>query len=295
MASNRIIRCTNEDGFYLDFAESGFGPFLLKEAEGLYDVKNTVYMSENSMIDGATYQGSVAKFRNIVLHLTDTEDYSENRDMLNRLFKEKSKGTLVYQEAGTDPRKIEYVVESLTSTGEDSHREHEISLICPDPFFYATSAQSEVLAYWQADFTFPFVSPDDEGFIFGHRVTEKIKHITNDFAEDNIGLTITLTCTGQVINPYITRIESNEVLHIGHANKVFGMQTGDVVTITTATGNKHVTLTRNGVTTEINHYLTEDSVFIQLMRGENSIGYDASSGEDSLLVDLSYQLKYARA
>ena len=72
------------------------------------------------------------------------------------------------------------------------------------------------------------------------------------------------------------------------------MQTGDVVTITTATGNKHVTLTRNGVTTEINHYLTEDSVFIQLMRGENSIGYDASSGEDSLLVDLSYQLKYAR-
>ena len=295
MAADRVITCTNADGFSLTFNEKDFSPFLLGGAEGIYDVINNVHVSENSMIDGATYQGSTAKFRNIVLRLKDKEDYPENRDMLNRLFKEKETGTLVFQEGDSAQRKIEYVVESLSSTAEWDKRIHEVSLICPDPYFYDISAQSEALAYWQADFIFPFVSPADEGFIFGHRVTEKIKHITNDFAEDNIGLTITLTCTGQVINPYITRIESNEVLHIGHANKVFGMQTGDVVTITTATGNKHVTLTRNGVTTEINHYLTEDSVFIQLMRGENSIGYDASSGEDSLLVDLGYQLKYARA
>ena len=59
MASNRIIRCTNEDGFFLEFTESGFEPFLLAEVEGLYDVKNAVYVSENSMIDGAVYQSEV--------------------------------------------------------------------------------------------------------------------------------------------------------------------------------------------------------------------------------------------
>ena len=293
MASNRTIRCTNEDGFYIDFAESGFGPFLLKEAEGLYDVKNTVYMSENSMIDGATYQGSVAKFRNIILHLTDTENYLENRDMLNRLFKEKARGTLVYQEADTDPRKIEYVVESLTSTGEDPYREHEISLICPDPFFYDIEVHSESMASWHDAFEFPF-EPTSTGFEFGHRINERIKTITNDYAEDGMGMTITITCSGSVTNPSVTRIESNESLEIGHSGKPFNMIYGDVVTITTAAGNKHVTLTRDGVTTEINHYLTEDSVFIQLMRGQNSIGFAADSGENNVTVEVGYQFKYAR-
>ena len=294
MASNRIIRCINEDGFSLDFTESGFGPFLLTDAEGLYESKNTVYVSGNSMIDGATYQGSVAKYRDIELTLTDTGNYPENRDALNRLFKEKSKGTLIFWEADASPRKIDYFVEKFNSSGEDPYREHEISLICPDPFFYDLDASSEEMASWVSAFTFPFASPST-GFVFGYKDNSRIQTIQNDFAEDNIGITIIMSCLGAVTNPSITHIETNSSIHIGHSGKTFNMIAGDIVTITTATGNKHVTLTRNGVTSEINHYLTEDSVFIQLMRGSNSFGFDADSGVNNLTITLEYTYKYARA
>lgn len=294
MASNRVIRCTNEDGFFLDFTERGFGPFLLTDAEGLYESNNTVYVSENSMIDGATYQGSVAKQRNIELTLTDIGDYVANRNALNRLFKEKSKGTLIFWEADASPRKIDYYVEKFNSSGEDPFREHEISLICPDPFFYDIDASTEEMASWVSAFIFPFASPST-GFTFGYKDNSRIQTIQNDIAEDNIGITIIMSCLGAVTNPSITHIETNSSLHIGHENKPFNMVAGDIVTIATATGNKHVTLTRNGETSEINHYLTEDSVFIQLMRGSNSFGFGADSGVNNLTITLEYTYKYARA
>ena len=104
-----------------------------------------------------------------------------------------------------------------------------------------------------------------------------------------------MSCLGAVTNPSITHIETNSSIHIGHEGKPFSMVAGDIVTITTATGNKHVTLTHDGVTSEINHYLTEDSVFIQLMRGSNSFGFGADSGVNNLTITLEYTYKYARA
>jgi hypothetical protein len=267
---------------------------LLTDVDGIYEAKNKVYVSENSMIDGAVYQGSVAEYRNIVLHLTDTDKYVDNRDALNRLFKEKSVGTLTFWEADAAPRKIDYYVESLNSTGEDPYREHQVSLICPDPFFYDINASSEQMASWVGVFTFPFASPST-GFVFGYKDNSLIKKIQNDFAEDNIGITIIMSCLGGVTNPSITHIETNSSIHIGHSGKPFNMVAGDIVTITTETGNKHVTLTHDGVTSEINHYLTEDSVFIQLMRGSNSFGFGADSGVNNLTITLEYTYKYARA
>jgi len=284
----------NEDGFFLDFAESGFGPFLLTDVDGIYEAKNKVYVSENSMIDGAVYQGSVAEYRNIVLHLTDTDKYVDNRDALNRLFKEKSVGTLTFWEADAAPRKIDYYVESLNSTGEDPYREHQVSLICPDPFFYDINGSDESMASWVSAFEFPFESTS-AGFEFGYQSNERIKSIQNDIAEDNIGVTITITCMGAVVNPSITHIETGDRISIGHSGKPFEISTGDVVVITTATGNKHVTLTHNGVTSEVNHYLTEDSVFVQLMRGSNSFGFNADQGLNNLSISISYTFKYARA
>lgn len=295
MASNRIIKCINEDGLEIVITEDDFGPFLLTEAEGLYDVENTVYISENSMIDGGVYQGSVAKPRNIVLHVTDTEDYPENRDLLNQIFKKAAVGTLKFKEADQDVRQIEYYVESMTSTGKDAYREHDISLICPDPYFYDVDGSAEDLASWIASFEFEFESVEGTGFEFGYKSNELIKTIQNDIAEDNIGVTITITFGGAVTNPTITHIETGDYITLGYSGKPFEAVAGDIVTITTATGNKHVTLTRDGVTSEINHYLTEDSVFIQLMRGSNSFGFSADSGLNNMSIGIAYTFKYARA
>ncbi|MBQ1469432.1 MAG: phage tail family protein [Schwartzia sp.] len=296
MACDRKIRCTNEDGFFLEFDETEFSPFFLAGIDGIYTAKNKVYISENSMIDGAVYQGSVSEYRNIVLHLIDKSkgEYTENRDALNRLFKEKAPGTLVFWEGTAEPRKIEYYVESVDSDEKYMPRKHTVSLICPDPFFYDIEGSDESMASWVSAFEFPFESTS-AGFEFGYQSNERIKSIQNDIAEDNIGVVITITCMGAVLNPSITHIETGDRISIGHSGKPFEISTGDVVVITTATGNKHVTLTHNGVTSEVNHYLTEDSVFVQLMRGSNSFGFNADAGLNNLSISISYTFKYARA
>jgi hypothetical protein len=70
---------------------------------------------------------------------------------------------------------------------------------------------------------------------------------------------------------------------------------GDVLVITTGINNKHIRLTRGGVTTEVNEYMTEDSEFIQLMYGNNNIAYDASEGEEFMAVDIKYSYEYEGA
>lgn len=290
---NRSITCSNGNGVTVTFGEREPSPFLLVEAEGIYEASNNVTISENTMTDGGAYQGSVAKVRNIVLTVKDAENHVYNRNLLDALFKAGSPGTLIFRE-DTNERKATYYVESINSTGEYGVRTYTVSLLCPDPFFYAMADRYVLLAAWVENFEFPheFKVAGEE---FGYRSTQKSQNITNENAADGIGMTITITASGAVENPSIIRVESNESITIGSQGNPFEMIAGDVLTITTSDNDKHVYLTSGGVTTEVNQYLTEDSVFIQLMRGNNNIGYRADVGEDAMAVRISYRLKYANA
>lgn len=290
---NRSIICSNNDGVQVTFGEREPSPFLLVEAEGCYAVDNNVTISENTMSDGGAYQGSVAKIRNIVLTLRDYLDNVYNRNLLNALFKSGEEGTLVFREYPNE-RKINYYVESITSSGEYGSRTYQVSLLCPDPFFYAMSDVTVYMAGWIADFEFPHEFLE-EGEEFGYRSNTRMQTITNENAADSIGMEITIYSSGAVVNPSVVRVESDERLTLGTTSHPFVMEAGDRVRITTADNDKHVYLIRNGVETEVNEYLTEDSVFIQLMRGTNSIGYDSTSGTDAMEVHITYRMKYAGA
>ena len=291
----RSITCDNHNGSKMTFSLSGFTPFLLANVDGLYLSENKVSISDNTMTDGGTYQGSVAKVRNVVLTLMDKPDNDfnqRNRDALYILFAEDSRGTLTYEENG-QTRQIGYYVEKVYKKSIANHA-ITVSLKCDDPFFYDVEAENVAMADQIADFEFihEFV---DEGEEFGHQSAIRLVNIVNDTATDRIGMTITLDAVSTVTNPKVTRVESDEHIQIGSEDYPFSMQNGDQIIITTGMNNKHVYLIRGGVKTEINQYLTEDSEFIQLMRGDNNIGYSASVGEDYLSVNISYKMKYSGA
>lgn len=290
---NRTITCSNDDGFSITFGEKGATPFLLVNAEGAYFADNKVTISENTMTDGGAYQGSIAKVRNIVLTLKDITNHVYNRNLIDALFKSGLPGTLVFKE-DTNERQTKYYVESINSTGQSGARTYTVSLLCPDPFFYAMEDVIVYLAAWMGNFTFEhdFISAGEE---FGYRSNQRLQNIQNEQAENGIGMNITITAAGTVTNPSIIRVESNESIQIGTESNPFTMGAGDTLTITTSDNDKHVYYTHNGITTEINQYITEDSTFIQLMRGNNNIGYAAGVGMDQMSVRISYRLKYASA
>jgi len=271
-----------------------FSPFLLENCDGIYTVQNNVVSSENTMTDGATYQGSTTKMRNIVLTLRDKNgtDHQANRTLLYTLFKPKSLGKLTYLENDkSESRSIDYYVESVVVDSVMRARQATVSLLCPEPFFVGPSDLTVTMAGWNSYFEFmhEFSAAGEE---FGARVNERLKTIENTSAADNIGLTITITASGPVENPSIYHVEQAESITVGTEARPLDMVTGDKVIITTGTNNKHVYLEHNGVKTEINEYMTEDSEFIQLMHGTNTLGYSAVSGETYMTVVVAYRYRY---
>ena len=291
----RKVTCSNNNGSTMIFSTDGFTPFMLAQTDGLYQAENNVSISDNTMTDGGTYQGSVVKKRNIVLTLLDAPANVFNqahRDALYVLFAEGTKGTLTYEENGSE-RVIDYYVEKIYK-GKLKSRLITVSLLCADPFFYDKDATTVQMANWIADFEF-IHEFKAEGEELGHRSGERLVNIVNDTATNNIGMTITLEASSDVTNPRITRVESDTHIQLGSVSYPFEMVNGDVVIITTSTNDKHVYLIRGTEKVEVNEYLTEDSVFIQLMRGNNNIGYTADYGDNYLSVAIQYKMKYEGA
>lgn len=287
----REIICKNEDNIRVVFTDE-FAPWLLENCEGIYETRNNVFTSANTMTDGSTYQGSVAQMRNIILTLRDRPeaDHQANRTLLYALFKPKADGLFIYRESGVE-RQITYKVESVEIDTKKRSRKATVSLLCPDPYFVDLQDISVEMSGWVSDFEFQhlFLSEGEE---FGHRVSERLKTIQNDNAADNIGLTITITAAGQVINPSVSLVEQGESIEIGTYGNPLTLQAGDKLIITTHINNKHVYLERDGSRQEINEYLSEDSEFLQLMHGQNTFGYSADSGESYMTVAISFKYRY---
>lgn len=278
------ITCTNEAGVSVYFNYT-FTPFFLDSCDGLYKVSNNVQRSDNTNTDGSSYQGSNTQERNIVITAQMCENYQENRDILYKCFRPKTKGTLVYEE-NDKKRQIDYYVEDIDIAEEGVIRDITISLLCNDPFFSDTEYTVELMASWQAgfEFTHEFTSEKEE---IGYREMELIKDITNNGTTDTVGMIITLEALATVTNPIVRNITTGEYIKLDYT-----LNTGDVVQICTETDKKNVYLISSGEKTSINGYIDEDSEFIQLQAGLNTLQYEAESGTESLNVAIEYKKKY---
>lgn len=288
----RKITCVNEDNIAMTFGDT-FSPFLLQYCDGIYNVSNKVYSSENTMTDGSTYLGSTTKLRNIIIGLVSKENHAINRNLLYQLFKPKTAGVFTYVEEEGDfqeIRTIDYFVESIDVTGIDNCRRAEVSLLCPYPFFQDINDTIISMAGWESNFEFPheFIEPEE----LGVRKVEKLKEIINESSADNIGITIKVLAESDIVNPSMYHVEQDEFIKVGTTLKPLNLKRGDILTITTHTNNKNVSLEREGVKQMINEYLDEDSSFIQLQNSKNNLRYAADSGEDYMNVTVSFRYRY---
>ena len=174
--AKRII-CKNEDGVQVEFNYS-FEPFFLVSVDGIYTVSNNVVTSENTMVDGSTYQGSTTKQRNIVITAQMERDYQANRDLLYKCFKPKSTGLFTYIE-GSETRVIDYKVEGIDIDEAGVVRNFSISLLCPDPFFRDLEDISVSMASWTGLFEWPHEFLEEKE-PFAERTAEVLKEIEND-------------------------------------------------------------------------------------------------------------------
>lgn len=290
----RSITCVNHsNGKSIEIGETSFSPLYLVHIDGIYASNFDVAITDNTMTDGGTYQGSRAKTRNIVITAMDepTNVYNRaNRDILYNVFRKDETGTLVYHEDGVDDRQIDYYVESVVRESKGK-KYFTISLICPEPHFSDTFDTNVYMAQLIGGFEFPHEF-SERGEEIGIYLISRLVNIINDTAVKNIGFTAYIQTTATITNPSITRVESEEHIQIGNESNVFTLRAGEILTITTGLNDKHIKLTSDGVTTEVNEYLTEDSDFFNLVTGDNHIVYNADSGVDSMSVLIKYRFMY---
>lgn len=290
MSADRKIYCKNKDGVEVVFDYDEESAFFLESVDGIMKVSNKVTTSENTTVDGETYQGSVTKARNIVITAHISRNHLYYRNMLYKCFKPKTQGTFTYTEED-ERRVINYIVEDVDVDPDGVVRFATISLKCPDPFFKDEEDTVITMAGWQPCFEWAHEFKEEKE-PFGIRVAEIVKEIENDSAADNIGIEILIEATGAVTNPAIYHTEQGEYIKIGTEEYPLSIGSGEAIRITTGTNEKDVYLVKNGEETEINEYLDEGSDFIQLVHGKNTFTYAADSGRDYMNVTITYRFRY---
>lgn len=270
------IICERENGEQLVLG--WFGPLWVNDIKGLgadYDVTT----SKNSGQDGENYTGATASKRNIVIVLdVKKADYVKQRDRLYSFFQPRSKGMLFYYD---DPiaRKIAYYVESVEPSGDDEVKNITVSLICPDPKFYALDDQLTELAVWEGLIEWP-IEITDEPFELTRKVNTLIGNINNPSAVP-MGLTVKFMASGTVTNPSLYDVNRRELMQINTT-----MHAGDVIIVTTGDGNKRVKLVSGGVATNINNKMQYPPKWLKAYQGDNLFRYNADEGIDNLSVSI---------
>ena len=194
-------------------------------------------------------------------------------------------------EPGKDNRYADYYVENVEIDQDPYRGQYQISLICPDPFFYAGKDEYIDLAAWISDFTFEhcFLAEGEE---IGYRETSMIKEVENLNGVDGIGMKIILTASGNVTNPYVYLYETGERISIGTTNNPYTLTSAKRVEIDTTTGKKNIVQIESNVRTRINEYLDPNSSFFQLKAGKNTIGYNAAENVGYMNVHIEYKMRY---
>ena len=291
MSIIRSASFTNTDDDINLIVDGNCPGIVIENIEGIYAFTGEVKTSPYSQTNGDRYKNTRAPKRNIVVSGKIYDNFYDNRQLMYRVFRLGSLGRFCYTEPDRSNRYADYYVESVEIDQNAYRGQYQISLICPDPFFYAGIPESVDLAGWMADFTFEhdFLAAGEE---LGHREASMIMEIPNYNGVDGIGMDITIKASGNVTNPYIYLYETGEEIKIGTTSNPYTLTSSEEIKICTTTGHKGAAQVSGGVETRINDYLDPDSQFFQLGAGINTIGYNASSGAEYMEVHIEYKMRY---
>ena len=280
----------NEAGQQIDLSKTA-NEFMFSKIEGLNPPAGTISTSTYAGMDGSYLNNAFIEKRNLVISFEMRGiDIEKRRHLLYRVVKPSRYIKVYYKTARIDVYAEGYV-ETCEISNFDTLTSGQISIICPDPYWYSTSAVYAYYSQVTGAFHFPFPESDAPFPLGIYSTTDNII-IQND--GDETGFTIRIEASSDetvpeiaAVTPTIYNADTGEYLQIkGDILK------GDIITITTKTGNKTVTLTRNGVDSNIINRLVSGSTWLSLREGKNTFHVQAVRGVKNLKVTLMHRNAY---
>lgn len=282
------------DRIKLELGKPDVSGFLIKSITGLGPAKANVNTTEVSTNDGSLFNSARLSQRNIVLDMVFINTvYGESiEDLRQKSYKYFPLKKSVELTIETDNRYVKTTgyVESNEPNIFSSQEGTQISIICPDPYFYSAGEDgNNVTNFYSIDpmFKFPFSneSLDEPLLVFGE-IQIKTEGVITYHGDSEIGVMIYIHAIGPATNINIYNTEIREVMRI-NTEKISsltgkGIVASDDIVINTAKGEKSITLIREGVSYNILNCLDKNTDWFTLAKGDNIFAFTADSGVTNL-------------
>lgn len=292
------------DRIKLELGRPDVSGFLIKSVTGLGPVKANVNTTEVVTNDGSMFNSARLSQRNIVFQLAfvDTiygETIEDIRQKSYKYFPAKKSVEIVIE---TDNRyvKIKGYVESNEPDIFSSQEGTQISIICPDPYFYSAGEDgNNVTDFYTIDpvFEFPFSNESltEPLLVFGE-IQIKTEGVITYHGDSEIGVVIYIHAIGKATNINIYNTETREVMSINTDRLEQltgkGLVASDDIVINTAKGEKSITLVREGVSYNILNCLDKNTDWFSLSKGDNIFAFTAETGVTNLQFRIENQVIY---
>lgn len=282
MAYNNKVRVVRSDGQEFTFGGTTWSLYGLK---GLDAADYTLFTEDRGTGDGSIVTGSRVGERELEIkgRNRNTGDNAANRKAALAFFNPKMTYKVYITYFGRTlwipgylgkkpacPFKNVYALQLLT-----------VTFTCPDPYLLSLDDFGKDIAGEEARWGWPFMDNLTYGLIVSKFDFEQVVHLDYD-GDVEAGLTVTMTATGKVVNPKISRGAS-------YVRLLQTLQAGDVVEIVTSP----TPMARlNGVNVLNKIDRASSFVKLNLQPGSNDFAYAADYGDNSLHVVLRYYKHY---
>lgn len=278
-----MYKITLEDENQNKLTFNGLTPaYKITNITGLSPAKATINTNSAAFMDGETFNSSKVNMRTINMAFTIEEPVEVNRLAVYKVIRTKRYLKLTYKTSKIDVY-IEGYAESLTISHFEKKQVATLQMICPRPYFKRATQQGDEMSNVQSLFHFPFWNEVDTNNIVFGRITNTEQAIVNNGGIET-GLIIELYAKNSITNPKIFDYGTGEFIGVN-----FDMQTGDMIIIDTNTGEKRITLWRDGVETNIFNTLMKNSTWLQLSPYGSVYVFTVESG---LASNLNVEIKH---
>lgn len=278
---------TNKKGETLQLSGNE-SKWQITNIEGLGPVNANLIITDLAGLDGGRFNSAKLETRNVVITLRLKGDIEGNRLTLYRYCQPKEPITFYF----SHPRRSVYArgYVDTSPVGLFSKTEQmQVSIVCPDPYFFATTGDTRELTDTVGTLTFPLAINAGEPVAFSEYSVTGDTIIIND-SEVSTGVVFTVNILEDLSTFEIQDKTAGEYLRLNYQ-----FLAGDVVTINTGRGEKDIRLLRGGVSSGLFSALdVPGSRFLQLSPGRNRYAFtaDGGSGDSKLTVTMSYNKKY---
>lgn len=278
---NLIIETQN--GERLDFSQVR-DKYDILSIDGLTSPDTNINTSNLYYADGSVINSMKAEKRNIVINLNIKPPIEINRLNLYKFFACKAKITLYWTNDSRDVY-IKGIVEKFEANLFDKVQQPQISIICPQPYFIATT--EDVIDFTDSEslFEFPF-SISDMGITMGEgkgRISQLV-----DVGEANTGIIVKITAVGgAVTNPSITNRTTGDTFTINYT-----MSDSQQIVINSNVGEKSIYLYTGGSKKNFLSKRKYGTQWITCVPSYNDFYYTAEKGSEYMQVEFYFSKKY---